>query len=181
MKYRFSFTFFILSIVILCFLLYVPSLYSAEGIPDADKKQSQSFEGFLYFIDTDGKYLKAVEQKFSADLNNNELGLAILKALITGPALDEFGVTLPKGTKINAFFTTGDGKAFIDFDRNISTLRSYSAQTEMLTIYSIVNSIVLNIDGVERVKILIQGENAQTLSGHINLDCFYEANMLIVK
>ena len=152
-----------------------------EDSEQGELKQQQLFEGYLYFIDKDGRYLKSVEQKFAAGLDPHDLGLAIIQALINGPSIKELGKTVPEGTKVNALFITDDGRAFVDFDQNIRTLRDYSAQSEMLTIYSIVNSLILNIEKINRVKILIQGETAQTLSGHINLDCFYEANMLIVK
>jgi spore germination protein GerM len=167
----------------ICFFLFIPGIGCAEGIENTkvELKQQQLFEGFLYFISKDGRSLKAVEQKFAAGLNPHDLGLAITEALIKGPSLNELDTTLPQDTIINALFILEDGRAFIDFDQNIRTSGNYSAQSEMLTIYSIVNSLILNIEKINRVKILIQGETAQTLSGHIDLDCFYEANMLIVK
>ncbi len=183
MKHRFSIIFFLFLIFSIYFTLNIPSICCAEDIVDAKREsgQQQLFEGFLYFIDKDGRSLKAVKQRFAAGLSPHDLGLAIIKTLIEGPFLKEIDRTLPESTKVNSLFILEDGRAFIDFDQNIRTLRSYSAQSEMLTIYSIVNSLILNIENINRVKILIQGETAQTLSGHINLDCFYEANMLIVK
>ncbi|MCD4743670.1 MAG: GerMN domain-containing protein [Desulfobacteraceae bacterium] len=171
--------FFLILIVSICFPQV--SGLCQEGSEQGEVKQQQLFEGFLYFIDKDGRHLKSVEQKFAAGLNSHDLGLAITEALIKGPSSPELGETVPAGTKVNALFITDDGRAFIDFDKNIQTLGDYSAQTEMLAIYSIVNSLILNIEKINRVKILIQGETVQTLSGHIDLDCFYEANMLIVK
>ena len=179
MKHGLTCLFFLILIVGICFS-HIPGLCQ-EGSEQGELKQQQLFEGYLYFIYKDGRYLKSVEQKFAAGLNPHDLGLAILKALIKGPSLKELEKTVPEGTKINALFITDDGRAFVDFDRNIRTLGNYSAQSEMLTIYSIVNSLILNIEKINRVKILIQGETAQTLSGHIDLDCFYKANMLIVK
>jgi len=175
------FSFFLLSSIY--FILIVPGMCCAQEdeIIKAETAEQELFEGFLYFIDKDGRHLKAVEQKFAAGLNPHDLGLAIIQALAKGPSLKELDRTLPIGTKVNSFFILDDGRAFIDFDQSIRTSKDYSAQSEMLTIYSIVNSLILNIEKINRVKILIQGETAQTLSGHIDLDHFYEANMLIVK
>jgi spore germination protein GerM len=180
MKHGLSFIFFITSI---CFFVSISVICCAEGIEAAEKgkEQQELFAGYLYFIDRDGRFLKSVEQKFPAGLDSHGFGIAIIQALIKGPSLKEIQRTVPEGTKINSLFILDDGTAFIDFDQNIKTLRDYSAQSEMLTIYSIVNSLILNIEEIKRVKILIRGETAQTLSGHIDLDCFYEANMLIVK
>ena len=181
MKYGFYCIFFIFLIVCTWLSMFVPGICGTGDKINEKMKQEQLFEGYLYFIDKEGRYLKSVEQKFAAGLNPHDLGLSITEALIKGPSLKGFRKTVPEGTKINALFILDDGRAFIDFDKNIRTLRDYSAQSEMLTIYSIVNSLILNIEEINRVKILIQGETAQTLSGHIDLDCFYEANMLIIK
>ncbi|MBT3387327.1 MAG: hypothetical protein HN417_05300 [Desulfobacula sp.] len=52
---------------------------------------------------------------------------------------------------------------------------------ELLAVYSLVNSLTLNISKIKMVKILIQGKDALTLAGHIDLECFYKTNMLMVK
>ncbi|MCP3901325.1 MAG: GerMN domain-containing protein [Desulfobacteraceae bacterium] len=182
MKRRFSLILFLFLMFSIYFMLFVPSIYCAEDIVDAKRESGQQlFEGFLYFIDKDGRSLRAVKQRFAAGLSPHDLGLEIIEDLIKGHSLKELDPSLPEGTKVNSLFILEDGRAFIDFDQNIGNSWSYSAQSEMLTIYSIVNSLILNIEEINRVKILIQGETAQTLSGHIDLDHFYEANMLIVK
>ena len=40
---------------------------------------------------------------------------------------------------------------------------------EILAVYSIVNSIVVNIPGVRRVGILVNGRPLATLNGHLDL------------
>ncbi len=40
---------------------------------------------------------------------------------------------------------------------------------ELLAVYAIVNSVVLNVLEIERVGILVGGEPVQTLNGHIDL------------
>jgi hypothetical protein len=42
-------------------------------------------------------------------------------------------------------------------------------EAESLAVYSIVNSITTNIPAVKRVKILIQGQEVDTLEGHADL------------
>jgi spore germination protein GerM len=160
--------------------LQSPCFAEKNIIIDGNNKQQKPFNGYLYFIDRNGRYLKAIEQKFAPGQSPHDLGLSIIEGLIRGPSLKGFKRTLPKEVKINALFILDNGQAFIDFDKNIQ-IRGYSARSEMLIVYSIVNSLILNVEEINRVKILIQGETAQTLSGHINLDCFYEANMLIIQ
>ena len=53
--------------------------------------------------------------------------------------------------------------------------------TELLTVYSIVNSLVLNIPEIRAVKILINGNESMTLAGHIDLQKPVSANMLLIR
>jgi hypothetical protein len=50
-----------------------------------------------------------------------------------------------------------------------------------MTVYSLVNSIVLNLETVEAVKILIDGQEETTLAGHIDLRNPFTANMLLIR
>ena len=50
-----------------------------------------------------------------------------------------------------------------------------------MTIYSLVNSIVLNLPEVNAVKILIDGQEELTLAGHIDLRDPFTANMLMIR
>jgi hypothetical protein len=52
---------------------------------------------------------------------------------------------------------------------------------ELITIYSIVNSLILNIPAIDAVKILIGGREALTLAGHVDLRFPFKANMLLIR
>jgi hypothetical protein len=139
------------------------------------------FEGFLYYADKQKKVLKAVLKKIASTQDTHELGKLIVDALFDEPPLSHLEPAWPKGTKINALFITDDGKAYVDLDVNKDKLKNMDTGSELLAVYSIVNSLSLNIPQIKMVKILIQGQDAKTLAGHIDLEYFYKANMLIVK
>jgi len=46
-------------------------------------------------------------------------------------------------------------------------------ENETLTVYSIVNSLAANIPSVKKVKILIQGQEVETLDGHADLSGYF--------
>jgi hypothetical protein len=50
-----------------------------------------------------------------------------------------------------------------------------------MTIFSIVNSLILNIPEVDAVKILIEGRESMTLAGHIDLRSSFKANLLLIR
>ena len=104
----------------------------------------------------------------------------ILSALFTGPRLGGIAV-LPKGIDIRALHIMGDGIAFIDFDAEAFKGHPGGVESELLSIYSIVNTLVLNVDGVRSVKFLIGGNEAATLAGHVDLSHPFEADILRVR
>ena len=139
------------------------------------------FEGFVYYADKQKTALKSVKKKFASTLDSHYLGLEILATLLKGPQVSHLEATWPKGTKINSFFITDDGKAYIDLSPEPGIMENMDTMGELLAVYSLVNSLTLNISKIKMVKILIQGKDALTLAGHIDLEYFYKTNMLMVK
>jgi len=45
---------------------------------------------------------------------------------------------------------------------------------EELTVASLIQSLVANVGGITRVRILIEGKERETLAGHADLTNFYE-------
>lgn len=139
------------------------------------------FEGFVYFADREKTALKSEEKRFSSSLDFHTLGKQILATLIEGPSQVPHQATWPSDTKINAFFITDSGDAYVDLDVNAEKIENMDTICEFLAVSSMVNSLTLNIAKIKQVKILIQGKDAKTLAGHIGLEHFYRTNMLIVK
>ncbi|CCK79159.1 MULTISPECIES: GerMN domain-containing protein [Desulfobacula] len=139
------------------------------------------FEGFVYYADQQKTGLKSVNIRFSSTLDSHQLGREIIKALIAGPSLPLLEPTWPRDAKINSFFITDDGKAYVDLYLEKEMIENMDTGSELLAIYSLVNSLTLNIPKIKMVKILIQGKDALTLAGHIDLEFFYQTNMMIVK
>jgi spore germination protein GerM len=133
----------------------------------------------LYFTDRRGPFLHAQERVFSRPADPLAFGREILTMLIRGPR-GELGRTLPVESEVRAFFID-DGTAVVDFTDAIREQHPGGCRTELLTIFSIVNSLVLNMDGVESVRILIDGREPDTLAGHIDLHPAYAADMLLVR
>ena len=50
-----------------------------------------------------------------------------------------------------------------------------------ITIFSIVNSLILNVPQIKTVKFIKGGREALTLAGHIDIRLPFKANMLLVR
>jgi len=134
----------------------------------------------LYFKDRELSFLEAETRELVSPQDTILLGKGILDMLIRGPE-QGLGPTIPRHTGVRAFFIAEDGTAYADLTGNIQTDHPGGSVTEMLTVYSIVNSLVLNIPVIKQVKLLIDGQEAMTLAGHIDIRNPLKANMLMVR
>jgi len=92
----------------------------------------------------------------------------VLLALAEGPS-QHLGHPLATATNVRAVFLTRDGTAYVDLSNNLASATYPGIEAESLAVYSLVNSITTNIPSVKRVKILIQGQEVDTLEGHADL------------
>ncbi len=92
---------------------------------------------------------------------------AIVRELIRGPESDRTG-TIPDGTALLGL-RIDEGVAYVDLSGEVSDNHPGGSESELMTIYSIVNSLTENVAGVKAVQILIEGKRANTLAGHIDL------------
>lgn len=76
---------------------------------------------------------------------------------------------IPAGTTLRAFYSTERGDAFVDLSSEIAVRHAGGSSTELLTVYAIVNAVTANLPAVQRVQILIEGREVDTLAGHVDL------------
>ncbi|MBW2239317.1 MAG: GerMN domain-containing protein [Deltaproteobacteria bacterium] len=134
----------------------------------------------LYFSDKKNSFLIAEAWNLGHSDNPAKFGKIIVEALANGPRTGLMR-TLPEGTTLNAFYVTRDGTAYVDMSDKIRQAHPGGIKSELFIIYSIVNSLILNIPEIDAVKILIDGRDAMTLAGHIDLRFPFKANMLLVR
>ena len=147
-----------------------------EKAGDADLKQAIH----LYFVAADGRQLVAETRMVMRPIDSVAFGRQIVLSLLEGPR-SPARRSLPEETRLRAFYLSEDGTAYVDLDESVAQHHPGGVTLERLSIYSLVNSLVLNSDDIKAVRILIQGREAETLAGHIDLQRAFNANMLIIK
>ena len=80
---------------------------------------------------------------------------------------------IPKDTHVREVFVAPDGAAYVDFSTEFSLHAISGIASESLIVYSVVNTLATNVSEIRQVKVLINGQEAETLAGHIDLDRFY--------
>ena len=147
--------------------------------PDMSGK-SDNKVAHLYFSDPDERFLKAEERAlpmYETTLKNAE---AVMEALIAGPE-GNLSRTIPEGTRLLSIYITPDRTAYVDFDEIIREKHPGGSASELLTIYSIVNTLTLNFSEIEKVKFLIKGRERKVLAGHVSIQQPLSANLLLVR
>jgi spore germination protein GerM len=134
----------------------------------------------LYFSDKDSQFLMAENRVLKSRQDPEFFARSIIEALIKGPR-QGLAPTLPAATAIRAIFITPEGICFVDLTAAVTDNHPGGIQSELLTIYSIVNSLVLNVPQIKAVKFLINGTEAKSLAGHIDLQIPLKANMLLIR
>jgi hypothetical protein len=134
----------------------------------------------LYYGTPDGQALAAVKREVPLGEGPREQGRQILESeLEDAPA--PYLSLLPRGTTLRAFYITDRGDAFVDLSAEASTLHPGGSTNELLTVYAIVNAVTANLTSVERVQILIDGKQADTLAGHVDLRRPFERDTVLVR
>ena len=99
----------------------------------------------------------------------------ILHALIASAPTAEQR-TLPADAELLGFYVLPDGTAIADFsDALVSEIPS-GILSEQMTVDSIVQTLENNVPTLRRLKILIHGQEAETLAGHLDLTGYFELN-----
>ena len=164
--------------------------YTALWAPDAKKRREAEPRRFvpkvakarahLYFSDADHRFLTSEDRILAQPDTVVERARGMVCALIDGPQ-GPLTPIIPVETKLLALYVTQEGIAYVDFDRAISEKHPGGTLSELLTIFSIVNTLALNVPEIDAVKILIEGREAKTLAGHIDIRFPFRPNLLLIK
>jgi spore germination protein GerM len=100
----------------------------------------------------------------------------ILNTLLAGP-VDPEARTLPPDAALLAFYWLPDGTAVADFSEAMATSIPSGIESEQLAVDSITRTLAANVPQVQRVKILIHGQEVDTLAGHLDLTQPFQVSM----
>jgi spore germination protein GerM len=114
----------------------------------------------LYYGAADGQSLIPARREVPLAEGVVPQGRAIL-AMQLQPAPEPYVSVIPEGTALRAFYVTDRGDAFVDLSPEASSAHPGGS--------SIVNAVTANLPTIQRVQILIDGREADTLAGHVDL------------
>jgi len=122
----------------------------------------------LYFSSPDEKCLFPQEREIIVSSQMTEEIKEVMEELIKGPEDSSLSLTLPSETAVRNVFVKGEC-IYVDLDFSLSKKHPGGSTGELITVYSVVNTLLVNFPSQSKVQILIQGKPAETLAGHIDI------------
>jgi spore germination protein GerM len=137
-----------------------------EPAPAAAPQRSINVKLFFQAADRPGLLIEERPVAFSTDLSRQIK--AVVEELVAG---SKSGLlpTLAPGTRVLEVFVTARGVAYVSLSKEAAQATGEGSEAELVTVYSIVNSLTVNFPAIKRVQILLEDKPAPTLWGHVDL------------
>lgn len=125
--------------------------------------------------DTDGT-LRKTQLEVVLPQERSERDRAVLQTLMAQYLKSPSPHPIGSGSEIRQVFLLDDGTAVVDTNSSFADAHPSGVLAEELTIASLVVTLNANDSKVMRVKILVNGQERETLAGHADLKRFYQAS-----
>jgi spore germination protein GerM len=140
----------------------------AAAAPAVPPPPGRKIKARLFYVAEDGARLTSVERDVAYGESADDQAREIIAAQIAATA-EPMVSAIPPGTALRAVFITRSGDAYVDLSREASAAHPGGTVNELLTVYTIVNALTVNLPAVSGVQLLIDGKEVDTLSGHVDL------------
>lgn len=141
-------------------------------VPKADETIGREAAGriraSLFFVAQDGLHLTAVDADVPYAATPADQARALVEAQLQ-PAPAPLAQAIAEGTKVRQMFVTEDGTAFVDLSKQAVANHRGGSLDELFAVYAIVNAVTVNLPAIKAVQILVDGQEVDTLAGHVDL------------
>ena len=181
--------FFILT-VCLCVLALATSLYVWElrkraeatpplpAVPQAATTRGVPKRVTLWIAHDDPGVLLPEDVSLDLSTDRQRQAEEILGALISAYNSKEASHHLPPDAEVRSVYFVDPGLAVIDVNSELTDGEASGILAEELLVASFVQTLSSNMDGIVRVKFLVDGKEATTLAGHADLSDFYDTSQV---
>jgi hypothetical protein len=154
-------------------VVYVPAWFApatttvpagTAASPDARRH----IRATLFHVAEDGLSLEAVDVEVPYGATTVEQARHLVEALLR-PAPEPYAAALAEGTRIRHIFLTEQGTAFVDLSREAVDNHRGGSLEELFSVYALVNTLTVNLPAIRDVQILVEGQEVDTLAGHVDL------------
>jgi Sporulation and spore germination len=142
----------------------VPGAAAAEPGETPDRK----IRATLFYVGENGVSLVSVDREAPLGDSPVEQARLLIEAQLQ-PAPAPLLQPIPDGAALRSVFLTDRGEAYVDMSPEISRNHPGGSLEELFTVYAIVNVLTVNLPAITSVQILVDGHEAETIAGHVDI------------
>lgn len=128
----------------------------------------------LYVAYDDPGILVARGASIPLPQGRQERAQEVLQALLARYLEEDSPHPIPAGSEIRNVYLVDPGMAVIDANPALADKHRSGVLVEELTVISLVQTLSANVPGINRVKILVDGKERETLAGHADLSNLFD-------
>jgi spore germination protein GerM len=147
----------------------LPAPVTETGAAEPSIAPVQRLAVWVYYPSAAGDGLIGEPHEIFATSTPGDRAKQILADLIAGPVSKRALPALPPATRLRQVYVLEDGTAYVDLSEDVRQGLGGGSAEELYAVYSIVDSLVVNVPEIRRVGILIEGKEIETLNGHLDL------------
>ncbi|OHE26841.1 MAG: hypothetical protein A3J94_05770 [Syntrophus sp. RIFOXYC2_FULL_54_9] len=173
----------IIVVSVVCLALFFITLFDyiyppASGKYTAAKKKEKQ-EVTLFFSDANERFLIPEKRYIPKEKDPEGQAEEMVKALLAGSKTGLID-TFPEKTELQSVKAEGSDTLLINFRESLVMNHPGGSAAEMATIYSLTNTLTVNIPAIKKVKILIEGKERESLKGHVGLKNPFTINQELI-
>lgn len=170
-------------IIIAAACSYMVLKYGAKAVYPVSSKslsRKQTSTISLYYADPTGEWLTAEQRVIIPAASPEERVERAIQELLKGPQ-GQLVHPIPPATELRSVRMEKDGVVWLDFSAPLVAAHPGGSSAENLTVYSIVNTVLLNVKDAHRVGILVEGKSIDTLAGHLDCSRPFAADTTVIR
>jgi hypothetical protein len=140
----------------------------APAAPEAPPLEPHLLSAELYFPGAGGRLYPEIRELAASDDPEQQVR-SVVEALLAGPQGDGLVAPLPEGVEIALLHLDAGGVVYLDLrSPDDGPPPPDGSSAELQRVYSLVNSILLNVEAARRVVLLWNGVQPTTFAGHVD-------------
>jgi len=154
-------------------------LAAVDTRPVAPPTVGATEEVTLYVADDAAGMLRPQSVRIPLPSGRQQRAEELLRALVNLYLEKSTSHPLPPGSEVRNVYLLEPGTAVIDTNGALADNHRSGILVEELTVTSLIQSLASNLGGINRVKILVEGKQRDTLAGHADLSDFYDVSAVV--
>jgi hypothetical protein len=149
---------------------------AADARPVAPPASGPTENVTLYVADDAAGILRAQAAKIPLPGGRQQRAEELLRALLRIYQQPDSPHPVAAAADIRSIYLIAPGAAVIDLNAAFADQHRSGILDEQLTVNSLVETLAVNVPGISRVRILVEGRTRDTLAGHADLSEFFDVS-----